>query len=101
MGLTEQLLAFPPTDEGHAHAVKFLYGDAIRYSNKSGWSHWDGTEWVTDRYAVRQLVVATLRRRKYHAHAANMSLLEQSCNCDLAPINKVMNLLAGLQLVVG
>ena len=48
MALTEQLLAFPPTDEGHAHAVKFLYGDVIRYSNKSGWSHWDGTKWVTD-----------------------------------------------------
>ena len=95
MELTEQqlrLLAFPPNAEGNAEAVKFLYGDVIRYTNE--WQWWDGTKWVDDaKSSVIQLVITTLQKRQELAVMTHNTVLEKRCACNLAPIMNVVRLL--------
>ncbi|SRR6266571_262173 len=94
MELTEQqlrLLAFPPNAEGNAEAVKYLYGDVIRYTNE--WQWWDGNEWVNDESKVWLLIEATLRRRQELAAMSHDTVLLNRCSCNARPIMNVMRLL--------
>lgn len=73
------LANFPADDQGHAEAVRYLYGPYIAYNNAYGWMIWNGTHYEPSVQRINTLIVEVLKLRlRAAAHLERAELAKVS-----------------------